>query len=810
MDDQKLWELISSMTLKEKAALCSGSDAWHTKGNAKRGIPVLRMADGPHGLRVVDMKHRRQNGGPSRRATCFPPAVTLACAWSEELAGQVGAALAEECLAEGVGLVLGPGVNIKRSPLGGRNFEYFSEDPLLAGELAAGFIRGVQGRGVGTSLKHYAVNSQETHRMSINVAVDDRALFDIYLKAFQIAVRRARPDTIMASYNRLNGTFATENRRLLTEILRLHFGFTGVVVSDWGAVNDRAAALAAGLDLEMPGSGGMNDWAIERAVESGFLTEQALDTACLNLLRLIFRRSRAGKAAPAYDAAAHHRLAADVLCKSAVLLKNDGILPLGKNTGRVAIIGELAEKPRYQGGGSSVINPTRVTSFLAAMKAAGQPFVYAPGYRGDATNPLLLDTAVQAAKQAERVVLFLGLPDNYECESFDREHLSLPPDQLRLIDAVAAANPNVVAVLCCGGPVEAPWLGKVRALLCLHLGGQALGDAAVRLLYGQANPGGKLAESWPLALADSPAHHSFPMGPHEVRYRESIYVGYRYYDTAKKDVLFPFGYGLSYTQYRYSGLVVEDEHLAPDQPLKLRFRVKNVGGVAGEEIAQVYLARQGSAVFQPEKELLAFRRVALAAGEEKELRFEVPYTALAFYDAASHGPVVEQGRYQLLAGPSSRELPLQAAVAVDGVTLAPAPVSAADGPYAKPVDNSFPEENFLALCGRLPLSNEPPRKGSYDHTTPLSLMRDSATGRLIAGVTRLVSRQAVIFSADKDTNKKAACKIADELPYKNLSSNSMGIISPRVADALLGVCNGQGGWGKVLGAAVAKKPWKTK
>lgn len=790
MNDADLAKLIGSLSLRQKAALCSGADFWTTKPIPSKGIPSLRMADGPHGLRYEDKQNARENGAPSRRATCFPPEVALACSFSPQLARRVGHAIAEECEAAGVHMILGPGVNVKRSPLGGRNFEYYSEDPLLTGEMAAGFIEGVQEKGVATCLKHYAVNNQEIYRMSVSAAVDERALFDIYLRAFEIAVKKASPASIMASYNKVDGTYATEHRRLLTDILRLRFGFTGAVVSDWSAVADRPAGVAAGLDLEMPASGSVNDLAIEEAVNRGELSIDALDTACWNVLRLVYGWHRPDGTLPACDYENHHALAAEALAKSAVLLKNDGMLPLATKEPLV-VIGEMAGGPHFQGGGSSVINPVNLVSFIRALNNEGIPHVYKHGYKGIKPNQRLIDEAVQAARGAETVLLFLGLPDVYECEGYDRETLSLPGNQLALLDAVAAANANVCVVLSSGAPVEVGWLHRVRALLCLHLGGEALGEAALRLLLGRDNPSGKLAESWPAALADTPCHYAFPMGPNEVRYRESIFVGYRYYDTAGVPVQFPFGYGLSYTSYEYSDLRLEKDSLVKGEACRLSFTLANTGPVDGEEIIQVYAARRNSAAFQPAHELVTFTRVTLKAGESARVELEVPYEHFAFHDAASGRHVVEAGEVELQVGASSRDLPLRKTLTLAGERLSPTTAASIHGPYGDVKDNSFPEDAFTALLGKGPTDNTPPRKGEFGWHTPVGLMRHGPWGWVTYLVGLLVSRIVVHFSHEKEANRHAADRLARDLPFKNAVITSSGIISPRAAEELLALCNGK-------------------
>ncbi len=804
MNDKELWALIGSLSLAEKASLCSGADYWTTKAIPEKGIPSLRMADGPHGLRYEEPEHQAENGGASRRATCFPPACALACSFSPGLAREVGNAIAEEALENGVGLVLGPGVNIKRSPLCGRNFEYFSEDPLLAGEMAAGMVNGLQEKGVGASVKHYAANNQETLRMTINAAVDPRALHDIYLRAFEIAVKKAQPATVMASYNRVNGQYACENRALLCDTLRLRFGFTGAVLSDWGAVYRRPEAVAAGLDLEMPSSGGVNDAAIEQAVNEGRLSMADLDTACHNLLRLVFQYEKSGPSPVLGRHAAHHALAAEALCQSAVLLKNEGQLPLAANQ-TLAVIGEMAAQPRFQGGGSSHINAQHLVSFTAALDRAGLDYVYTPGHRGMETNDALLLNAVAAAQKAENVVLFLGLPDLLECEGYDREHLRLPDCQLRLLDAVCAASPRVCVVLSCGAPVEAPWLHRVQSLLCLYLGGEALGEATLALLLGQRNPGGKLAESWPLALADSPCYHHFPMGPDEVRYNESIYVGYRYYSTAQKPVLFPFGHGLSYTQFAYENLTLSCQKLRAGGGVKLACRVKNTGGVAGEEIVQVYAARPGSAVFRPAQELVGFLRLRLQPGEEQTAEIQLPYEQFAHYDSASGCRVVEGGFCTLLVGASSADIRLRGGLELEGVALHPREAEAATGPYGRIRDNLFPTADFAALYGRPLSENRPPRPGQYTETTPLAQMEGSFWGRRVLNVATAGAGKFTHFSKDPEVNKRAVRQMVRDTPLKNLPLQTQGMVDDCTVQAVLGLFNGQNGPLRVLGSLHLRK-----
>lgn len=809
MTDKQVWEKIATLTLEEKASLCSGATAWLTQAIDKKDIPELLMADGPHGLRLENRENEKATGSHSYPATCFPTAVALACSFSPQLAGQVGAAIAAECRHYGVHMILGPGVNIKRSPLNGRNFEYFSEDPLLAGEMAAAYINGVQNAGVGASLKHFAVNNQEYKRMSISAEVDDRALFDLYLKPFEIAVRKAQPATVMCSYNRVNGEYASENSRLLTSILRLRFGFAGAVVSDWGAVNSRPAGILAGLDLEMPSSGGANDAEIVQSVQTGALPENALDTACFNLLRLVFTYVKPdAPQRPTCDFAQNHQLAVQAATQSAVLLKNEGLLPL-KQTDSLAVIGQMAETPRYQGGGSSIVNPQNLVGFTAALRAEQIPFTFSQGYEQGDTSPTLLQHAVQTAKTARNVVLFLGLPDAYECEGYDRQHLALPEGHVELLHAVAASNPNLCVVLNCGSPVQTPWLAQVKALLCMHLGGQGAGPAILQLLYGRANPSGKLAESWPLTLEDIPCYQHYPMGPTYVTYNESLFVGYRYYNTVGKDVQFPFGYGLSYTTYTYESLRINPPAEA-GQPLTAHFVVANTGNMSGDEIVQLYIGRSSSAAWQPAHELKAFARVTLAPGESKEVTLQVPYEDFGFYYPPAQRNIVEQGEYTIQVGPHSRLLPLTSTCQVPGISIQPPPELSRKGYYGNLQSNNFPFEEFTKLYPAANNNNAPVQKGSYTTTTTLGEMGQSFWGRRVLSLAIFVSRRFIRFSTDKEANHRAALCMAQDLPLRGIVTQTVGLVSPAAIQTLVRMCNGKGGFWRLVGQIVKRPAYHKK
>ncbi len=673
MDIQKI---LSEMTLEEKAGLCSGADYWSLKALERLGVPAIATANGPCGL-AKKLKPALYGAGDICAAVCFPPSAALAASFDRELAEEIGAAIGDACREQDVAVLLGPAVNIKRSPLGGRNFEYYSEDPYLAGEIAAHFIAGVQSRGVGASLKHFAANNQECRRMTVSARIDERALREIYLTPFERAVRQSAPWTVMCAYNRINGEYASESQKLLTDILRGEWGFDGVVVSDWGAVNDRVKGLAAGLDLEMPSSGGENDARLVRAVREGTLSEEALDRAAARILTLIARCTEDLPRAVPVDWARQNELARRACAESMVLLKNDAsILPLTPGEG-VAFIGEFARAPRYQGGGCAHVNANQTISALEAV-ADVCPIAFAQGYsvQGGAAkaDPALLADAVRTAAAARAAVLFVGLTDDCESEDFDRAALSLPACQDELIRAVCAVQPNTVIVLHSGSPVEMPWAGDVKAVLETYMGGQNVGAATVDILFGRANPCGKLAETFPLRLSDTPSYLSFPGDRDEVVYGESIFVGYRYYDTKKADVLFPFGHGLSYTAFSYGDLRVTGSPWDANG-VTVSLDVTNTGARAGKEIVQLYVRHAGAGAMTPEKELRNFCKLSLEPGQTKRVQMALDARSFAYYDVALRGWRVEGGAYTILAGRSSRDIALQKTITVPAGVYAEPPVT---------------------------------------------------------------------------------------------------------------------------------------
>ena len=667
--ERNIKKLIDKMTLDEKASLCSGLDFWHMKGIERLGIPSLLVTDGPHGLRKQSESADHLGIYNSVPATCFPSAVGLASTWNRSLIEKVGIALGEECQVEDVAVLLGPGVNIKRSPLCGRNFEYFSEDPYLSSELAASHIKGVQSQGVGTSLKHFAANNQEHRRMSVDAVVDERTLREIYLASFENAVKKGQPWTVMSSYNKVNGKYASENKKLLSDILRYEWGFEGFVVSDWGAVNERVNGLEAGLELEMPSSNGAGDQKIMEAVQSGELSEKILDRAVERLLNIIFKAVDNKKQNATYDQDAHHQLARVVARESMVLLKNeDRILPL-KKAGTIAVIGEFAKSPRYQGGGSSHVNPTKLENIYEEIEKAvpNTKVRYAKGYelKSDNIEDRLLAEAKETAVQSDVAVLFVGLPERYESEGYDREHLRIPENHRILIEAVAEVQPNLVVVLSNGAPIEMPWLPKVKGLLEGYLGGQALGGAIADLLFGHESPSGKLAETFPKAVRHNPSYLNFPGEGDKVEYKEGLFVGYRYYDAKEIEPLFPFGYGLSYTSFDYSNLKIDKQEIDDTETVQISVTVKNTGEVAGKEIVQLYVRDVESSVIRPEKELKSFEKVDLRPGESKEVTFVLDKRAFAYYNVDLKDWHVESGVFEFLIGKSAADIEFKGSIQVN-------------------------------------------------------------------------------------------------------------------------------------------------
>ena len=697
MDIEKI---LQQMTLEDRIALCSGENFWETKKYEKYGIPSLFMCDGPHGLRKQENVADMLGVNESRKATCFPAEVTTAGSWDPELLTAIGSAIGQEAREQGVGLVLGPGVNLKRNPLCGRNFEYFSEDPYLAGKLAAGFIRGAEAQGIGTSLKHFAVNSQEKSRFTSNSVLDDRTLRELYLTAFEIAVKEGKPSTVMCAYPKLNGVHCSDNKALLTDILRTEWGFSGLVVTDWGAMNDRIEGFRAGCDLNMPGGSDYMEKEVLQAVKDGTLPERCIDDSARRVLKLVFRAAQTLKEKTDCDYEAHHALAKRASLEGAVLLKNEGgILPLKKDA-KIAVIGAMAKNLRYQGAGSSHINPTGLSQPLDFLPDA----IYAPGCddRGDTTEDLL-SQAAKTAQEAEIAVIFAGLPDRYESEGFDRADMKMPEGQLRMIDAVAAANPNTVVVLLCGSAVECPWADRVKGILYMGLPGQAGGEAVAALLCGRANPSGKLAESWPLSYADVPSSEIYGKTD-DALYQEGVYVGYRYYDKAGVPVRWPFGYGLSYTTFAYSDLTVDGNAVS--------VAVKNTGSFVGAEVVQLSVKTPQDGLHRPIRELKGFQKIFLEPGQRQTVTFSLTDRSFAVWQG---GWKIPAGKYTVCIGG------LTAEVEKSGETL---PVPAwQKGSFYESCTGKPNQADWEAMLGR---TYAPPvlKKGSFTMDNTVMEMKD--------------------------------------------------------------------------------------
>ena len=651
-----LTNLINQMTLEEKAALCTGANAWATPAIDRLGIPALICADGPHGLRrVPDLESIAATSLP---ATCFPTAVCQAATWNVALIQEMGQAIGTEAIAMEVDVVLGPSNNMKRTPLCGRNFEYYAEDPYLSGQLATGFVQGLQQMGVGASLKHYAVNNQEFERFSINVEVDERTLREIYLPAFETVVKQAQPWTVMCAYNKVNGVYCAEHQRLLTDILKEEWGFTGLVYSDWGAVRNKMASLQGGLDVEMPGPKPRRVQAVIDAVHSGELAESILDEATRRIVGVAFQAAATPKGGE-FDQVAHHKLARKVAGEGIVLLKNEGLLPL-QQPQRIAIIGRVAKEPHIQGGGSSNINPTQVDiPFDEVQKLAGQAEVsYSQGYPADLIfNQSLIDEAVAAAQTAEVALIFIALPPSVESEGYDRADLDLTQQQGALIKAVTAVQPQSVVILNSGSAlVMADWIDGPAAVLQAWLMGQAGGGAIADILFGRINPSGKLAETFPLKLCDTPAHLNFPGENGVVRYGEGLFIGYRYYDAKEMAVQFPFGHGLSYTTFAYSDLHLSASTFKDTEGLTASVAVTNIGALAGQEVVQLYVHDHEASLIRPPKELKGFAKVALQPGQTKTVTFTLDFRAFAFYHPGYQQWIVEAGDFDILLGASAGDI----------------------------------------------------------------------------------------------------------------------------------------------------------
>ncbi|MBA4347820.1 MAG: glycosyl hydrolase [Clostridiales bacterium] len=776
--------LVSQMTLSEKASLLSGADKWRTKVIPRVSLGSVTVSDGPHGLRkeVIDP----EKGRYTIQSTCFPTACATACSFDRDLMRRIGVALAEECCAEDVDVLLGPGLNCKRSPLCGRNFEYFSEDPVVSGELAAAYIEGVQSKGVGTSMKHFALNNQEYRRLTIDAVVDERAMFELYLASFERVLKKVQPWTVMCSYNRIKGINASDSHWLLTDVLRTKFGFTGLVISDWGAVHDRATGVSAGLDLEMPFVGPYHDKQIEKAVTSGTLCEEDVDRCAAHIVALVERAKSRTK--EPFDATAHHALAREAARQSAVLLKNDAsLLPLAAGI-NVAVLGAFAKSPRYQGAGSSKVQPLEIDSPFNELLKLGLIAEFAKGYHEeiDATDEALLAEACDLARGKDAVLIYAGLPDRYESEGFDRESLAMPRNQVDLIERVAEVNSNVAVILQCGSVVDLGWADCVKSILLMYLGGEAVGGAAADLISGQTTPSGKLAESWPLQLSDTPSHRYFPGYARTVEYRESIFVGYRYYDTAQKPVRYPFGHGLSYTSFSYSNLRLHNANLNAGETLQIMLDVTNTGHVTGAEIVQLYVSRRSDVMFTPEQELKGFEKVFLTPGETKSVSFLLTRRDLCYYDVVASDWRVEGGIYELRISASSRDTRLVTRIEVEPDADAHVPDLRAAAPCYYDLSSGIdvPDAAFAAVLGRVIPARERQKGEKHTLNVTLSEVKHTLLGRVLINVGRKVAESAL--STD-EVNRNIIDHVLYTTPLRLMSSESS--ITPRQIEGIVHLLN---------------------
>lgn len=791
----KYADLIAKMTLEEKASLCSGKDMWHFKGIERLGIPEIMVSDGPHGLRTQKNSGVSTNMNVSVDATCFPLACSTACSWDRNLVRELGKRLGEEAQKEGVQVVLGPGINIKRSPLCGRNFEYFSEDPCVSGELGSAFVEGVQSQGVGTSVKHFAVNNQETYRMSVNAVVDERTMRELYLSAFETVVKKSAPATVMASYNLINGQSASENVHVLDEILEKEWGYKGIVISDWGAVNHRVDGVKAGMHVEMPSSGGMNDELIVEAVKVGTLDEKVLDENVDRILDAVFTLYGQRKEGATYDIAEHDAFARKAASECCVLLKNKNkILPLSKKD-KILVVGDMARNPRFQGAGSSFINCHKITSALDALTEEGVQFEFEEGYykktRKDCSK--LIEKAVERAKDFDKVVIFAGLPGEYEAEGFDRKDMDMPASHNTLISEIAKVNKNVVVVLSTGAVVTMPWINDVKGVLLAGLAGQNSGGATMDVLYGKVNPCGKLAETYPLKLSHVPSSAYFPGDRYNVEYREGLYVGYRYFESVDAPVLFPFGFGLSYTNYDYRDIKTDKKEMDADEKLTVTVTVENTGDRDGKEIVQLYVLHDGKTVYMPKIQLRAFDKVDVAAKSSATITFTLDKRAFAFYDVNEKDWIVESGEYEIAVGGNVRELKCRTTVTVTGRDCDKEALATKGWYFSPDVNKPVGDDDFKSLFkdGNVTCVKHECVKGSFTSDDSFEDMsHTSGLARFMLKIMKPLIRMSM--KADKyDPNFLMIYEVMKTSPLRSLAFSSQGMFNMKMVDGIVIMMNGK-------------------
>jgi len=780
---KKAIDIVKSLSIDEKIELLSGKNFWFLHGIPKADLKSIMVTDGPHGLRKQKDSGDHLGIANSHPATCFPTASALASTWNKDLIKKVGETLAEECLSEEVSVLLGPGINIKRHPLCGRNFEYFSEDPYLTGQLATAYIKGVQSKGIGTSLKHFAINNQETMRMAIDTIVDERSFRELYLKAFEMAIKEAEPWTVMSSYNKINGVYASENKKLLQDILKDEWNHKGLVVTDWGANSDRVKGLIAGQELEMPGNKNLHGKALKKAYEDGVISEELLNERVKRIVELIIKSNQTMKLKQSeYDKDKHYLFAKKVAHESIVLLKNENyILPIDKKQ-KIALIGAFAKKPRYQGSGSSLINPTKLSNaYSAFLDIYGDELLYADGYdlSTDDVDDALINEALNVINKADKVIIMAGLTDAYESEGFDRDHLDLPMNHNALIEAVAKNHKQVIVCLSNGSPVRMPWLNDVKGVIEQYLTGQASGDALVDVILGKVNPSGKLAETFPNEVSEIPSSDNFPGKPRQVVYKEGLYVGYRAYDKIQVKPLFDFGFGLSYTDFDYSDFMIKNDE--KNKKIKVDFKVSNTGKVKGKEIVQVYISKKDSLVYRPLRELKAFEKLELKVEETKSLSLSISYDDLKIYQK---GFKLEDGKYTVSIGASSRDIKFQQIITIqsddkivnDGLDVYKN--------YTK--DTLVSDRVYEDLLGHV--IPEYPSIKPYSLNSTIGEIRKTFVGDKIYKI-MYKKMSHMIESEENETTRKMIEKSIKEMPFRSLVVFSGGDLSLRKAKGMLDLMN---------------------
>ena len=779
---EQIKELMKELTLEEKVSLLSGKDFWSTKPIYRLKIDSLYLTDGPHGVRKQSTESDELSLQNSTAATCFPTACCSACSFDPNIMYEMGKAISKEAKANKVSAVLGPGINIKRSPLCGRNFEYFSEDPYLAGKMASGWISGLEDNGIAASLKHFAANNQETLRLVIDSIVDERALREIYLQAFEIAIKESNPSTVMCSYNRVNGDFASESKYLLNDILREEWGFEGIVISDWGAVNDRVEAVKAGLDLQMPSTNGYDDKKVYDAVRNNIIDESVLDKVIIRLLDFSLNRMHNIYQNFSNDKEENHKIARKIAENSIVLLKNEYKILPAKKESKIAVIGEFAQKPRYQGNGSSLINAYKIDTAEEYFREHNIEFNYAKGYDSNSSNidNTLIEEAVNISKDKDIVIIFAGLINSYESEGFDRKHLNLPENHNHLIEEISKVNKNIVVVLSIGAPVLMPWIDKVKGIVNLYLAGEAAVSAAFNIIFGIVNPSGKLAETFPLKLEDNPSYKYFPGGNKSVEYRESIFVGYRYYDKAEKDVLFPFGFGLSYTSFEFSNFIVSDANtIAGLDNIHVVFDIKNTGDMFGCEVAQIYISAPENNIFKAKKELKGFIKVFLEPNETKTVIIKLNKRSFSFYNTETKQYEIENGLYTIYVGNSSRNLILSKSMEINSNDYNNEKLHS----YFNIKDINISDEDFEKLLGRKlkPINIKACKPYNLNNNLADLLHEEIAKdfyNKLLIGLNEM-------FKDDKTDTKKMFESMMLETPLRSLYTMSGGLISRNDIENLL-------------------------